>query len=68
MVFTKRKSSVIAADEDIYAHPEFTSTLDYEGEVGVIIGKSGSAISEADAMNHVWGYTIINGKCERVIF
>lgn len=60
-IFTKRKTSVIGANEDIYAHSGFTESLDYEGEVGVIIGKSGFAVSEANAMDHVWGYTIING-------
>ncbi|KAK5040139.1 hypothetical protein LTS07_000636 [Exophiala sideris] len=64
-IFTKRQNSVIGSNEDIYAHPGFTESLDYEGEVGVIIGKSCSAVSEADAMDHVWGYTIINDVTAR---
>jgi hypothetical protein len=39
--------------------------VDYEGEIGVIIGKSGFKIKEADAMEHVWGYTIINDMTAR---
>lgn len=39
--------------------------MDCEGEIGVIIGKSGFRISEADAMSHVWGYTIINDMTAR---
>ncbi|KAJ5610235.1 5-carboxymethyl-2-hydroxymuconate isomerase [Penicillium lagena] len=61
-VFTKRNTSVIASNQDIYAHAGFTETLDYEGEVGVIIGKPGFQISESNAMDYVWGFTIINGK------
>jgi hypothetical protein len=38
-----------------------SETLDYEGEIGVIIGKAGFMIDESNAMDHVWGYTIING-------
>lgn len=65
VIFTKRYTSIIADGEDIYAHPEFTSTADYEGEIGVIIGKPGFRIKEEDAMSYVWGYTIINDMTAR---
>ncbi|KAG9204435.1 hypothetical protein G6514_000892 [Epicoccum nigrum] len=65
VIFTKRYTSIIADGEDIYPHPEFTATADYEGEIGVVIGKSGFRISEGDAMSHVWGYTIINDMTAR---
>ena len=42
-----------------------TETLDYEGELGVIIGQGGYHISKSDAMKHVWGYTIINDVTAR---
>ncbi|KAH4040822.1 hypothetical protein HBH69_066170 [Parastagonospora nodorum] len=60
VIFTKRFTSIIAHCDKIYPHPDFSRTVDYEGEIGVVIGKSGYRISEADAMDHVWGYTIIN--------
>ncbi|PVI08409.1 hypothetical protein DM02DRAFT_578452 [Periconia macrospinosa] len=60
VIFTKRFTSIIADGEDILPHPDFTETLDYEGEIGVIIGKPGFRIQEEDAMEYVWGYTIIN--------
>ena len=63
VIFTKRSTSIIASGEEIYPHDKFTGSLDYEGEIGVIIGKAGFAIDEKDAMDHVWGYTIINGAC-----
>lgn len=65
VIFTKRATSIIAHGEPIYPHPGFTDTIDYEGEIGVIIGKSGFKIEEADAMEYVWGYTIINDMTAR---
>lgn len=65
VIFSKRSTSIIADGEDIYPHPGFTETADYEGEIGVIIGKPGFRISEANAMSHVWGYTIINDMTAR---
>lgn len=65
VIFTKRFTSIIGAGQDIYPHPDFTKTIDYEGEIGVIIGKAGHQISEENAMQHVWGYTIINDMTAR---
>lgn len=65
VIFTKRFTSIIANGEEIYPHSEFTSTADYEGELGVIVGKAGFRISEKDAMDHVWGYTICNDMTAR---
>lgn len=65
VIFTKRATSVIASGQDVYPHPDFTQSLDYEGEIGVIIGKPGFAIDEKDALDHVWGYTIINDVTAR---
>jgi 2-keto-4-pentenoate hydratase/2-oxohepta-3-ene-1,7-dioic acid hydratase in catechol pathway len=65
VIFTKRFTSIIADGEDIYPHPKFTQTLDFEGEIGVIVGKSGFRIPESDAMDYVWGYTIINDMTAR---
>ncbi|PVH77217.1 fumarylacetoacetate hydrolase-like protein [Cadophora sp. DSE1049] len=65
VIFTKRATSIIAHGEPIFPHPGFTDTVDYEGEIGVIIGKGGFKIKEADAMSHVWGFTIINDMTAR---
>ncbi|KAK4539976.1 hypothetical protein LTR36_009874, partial [Oleoguttula mirabilis] len=65
VIFTKRFSSIIADGEEVYPHPGFTETVDYEGELGVIIGKPGFRVAEADAMAYVWGYTIINDLTAR---
>ncbi|KAF2832514.1 fumarylacetoacetate hydrolase-like protein [Ophiobolus disseminans] len=65
VIFTKRFTSIIADGEDIYPHSAFTQTADYEGEIGVIIGRAGFRISEENSMSHVWGYTIINDVTAR---
>jgi 2-keto-4-pentenoate hydratase/2-oxohepta-3-ene-1,7-dioic acid hydratase in catechol pathway/pimeloyl-ACP methyl ester carboxylesterase len=65
VIFTKRATSIIPSGAEIYPHPNFTRTLDYEGEIGVIIGKSGYQIPEAQAEDYIWGYTIINDVTAR---
>ncbi|TEA19171.1 Uncharacterized protein C8034_v010234 [Colletotrichum sidae] len=60
VIFTKRATSIIADGEDIFLHEGFTQSADYEGEIGVIVGKAGFKIKEEDAWAYVWGYTIIN--------
>lgn len=65
VIFTKRATSIIGHEDPILLHPEFTSTPDYEGEIGVIVGKPGFRISEEQAMEHIWGYTIINDMTAR---
>jgi 2-keto-4-pentenoate hydratase/2-oxohepta-3-ene-1,7-dioic acid hydratase in catechol pathway len=65
VIFTKRSTSIIAHGEPIFPHQGFSDTVDYEGEIGVIVGKSGFKIEEKDAMDYVWGYTIINDMTAR---
>lgn len=65
VIFTKRATSIIGHEDPILLHPEFTSTPDYEGEIGVIIGKPGFQIPEDKVMEHIWGYTIINDMTAR---
>ncbi|KAL6876940.1 hypothetical protein J3F83DRAFT_430321 [Trichoderma novae-zelandiae] len=65
VIFTKRATSIIADGEGIYLHPEFSKTVDYEGEIGVIVGKAGFRIPKEKALDHVWGYTIINDVTAR---
>ncbi|HLU21753.1 MAG TPA: fumarylacetoacetate hydrolase family protein [Bacillaceae bacterium] len=60
MVFTKAPTSVTGHDAIIDAHEDITSELDYEGELAVIIGKAGKGIKQEDALEHVFGYTILN--------
>lgn len=65
VVFTKPAATVIATDDPIDPHTDLTSMLDYEGEIGVIIGKRASKVSKEDALDCVWGYTLINDMTAR---
>ena len=63
-MFTKAPSTVIGTGADIDPHTGVTCELDYEAELGVIIGKGGRGIRE-HALDHVWGYTIIDDVTAR---
>lgn len=65
VVFSKPHTSIIATGEPILGHLDPTGGLDYEGELGVVIGRGGRGISKADAASHVFGYTIINDVTAR---
>ena len=47
--------------------PEVNKTLDWEAELGVVIGPGGKNIAEADAMKHVFGYLVVNDVSVRYI-
>src|ERR1700722_523123 len=65
IIFTKSPGSVIGPLAEISAHSELTQSLDYEAELGVVIGRGGRAIRREAALSHVWGYTIINDVTAR---
>ncbi|MFB5283920.1 fumarylacetoacetate hydrolase family protein [Peribacillus sp. Hz7] len=65
MVFTKAPTTVIASGAPILSHQEVTEQLDYEGELAVIIGKEGKAIAKEEALDYVFGYTILNDVTAR---
>lgn len=58
-VFGRFRESFVAHGESII-RPKESDQLDYECELGVIIGRQGRHIAEADAMSHVAGYTCVN--------
>ncbi len=60
LLFAKMVSSVIGDGETITYDPEITSQVDWEGELAVVIGRRASRVSEEDALDHVFGYTIAN--------
>ena len=64
VAFSKVPDSVIAPGAAIEI-PEASSAIDYEAELAVIIGKPGKRISRAAAMEHVFGYTIVNDVSAR---
>lgn len=58
-LFMRTNQSMIAANDAI-VRPSCSDTLDYEAELMLIIGKGGRHISEAAALDHVFGYSIFN--------
>ncbi len=65
IVFSKVPESVIAAGEPVVMDSRVDASTDYEVELAVIIGKGGRGISKAGALDHVWGYTIVNDVTAR---
>jgi 2-keto-4-pentenoate hydratase/2-oxohepta-3-ene-1,7-dioic acid hydratase in catechol pathway len=65
IIFSKVPECVVAHHAPVWIDPKVSTAIDYEAELAVIIGVSGRAISRADAMSHVWGYTIINDVTAR---
>ena len=55
-----RSIDSLAGHKQNLLHPGVSEQFDYEGELGVIIGKAGRNVSAADAPNYVAGYTIVN--------
>lgn len=60
IVFTKSVTSINGPGADVPLHEQVTSELDWEVELAVVIGRQGRAISAADALQHVFAYTIVN--------
>lgn len=64
VIFSKWTSAIVGPNDDI-AIPRDSVKTDWEVELGVVIGKGGRYISEADALSHVAGYCVINDVSER---
>jgi 2-keto-4-pentenoate hydratase/2-oxohepta-3-ene-1,7-dioic acid hydratase in catechol pathway len=58
--FSKAPTAVNGPYDPIPFDPAVSTSLDWEVELGVIIGTRGKNIRQEDAMAHVWGYTAIN--------
>jgi 2-keto-4-pentenoate hydratase/2-oxohepta-3-ene-1,7-dioic acid hydratase in catechol pathway len=65
IVFSKVPETVIGPGDPVVFDPEISEAIDYEGELAVIIGKCGRRIRRDQAMDHVWGYTIVNDVTAR---
>lgn len=64
VIFNKWTSSIIGPNDDVEI-PRDSVKTDWEVELGVVIGKGGRYINQADAMSHVAGYCVINDVSER---
>ncbi|MEH6738610.1 MAG: fumarylacetoacetate hydrolase family protein [Sulfitobacter sp.] len=64
VIFNKWTSAIVGPDDDVQI-PRGSVKTDWEVELGVVIGKGGSYIGEADALSHVAGFCVINDVSER---
>ena len=60
IIFSKPPTTVTGPNTNVLLNPKLTQQLDWEVELAVIIGKKGKYVPKENAMDHVFGYTIIN--------
>jgi len=60
IIFSKPPTTVTGPNTAILLNPKLTQQLDWEVELAVIIGKKGKYVPKADALDYVFGYTVIN--------
>ena len=65
IVFSKPDTSVVGPGDGVLGSIDPTNTVDYEGELTVVIGRGGRGIAAKDAWPHVYGYTIVNDVTSR---
>lgn len=65
VIFSKLATSVVGPHDEVDLHPAATREVDYEGELAVVIGRPGRNLRAADAMAHVFGYTLLNDVTAR---
>ena len=64
IIFLKALSALSGPDDSI-VQPRHSTKLDWEVELGVVIGTTARDVAEADAMDHVAGYCVVNDVSER---
>ncbi|HEX7471532.1 MAG TPA: fumarylacetoacetate hydrolase family protein [Candidatus Limnocylindrales bacterium] len=67
LVFAKWPTSVVGAGAEIRWDPGLTRQVDWEAELGVVIGRRARGVAEIDALDYVFGYTCLNDVSARDI-
>jgi 2-keto-4-pentenoate hydratase/2-oxohepta-3-ene-1,7-dioic acid hydratase in catechol pathway len=67
VIFTKATTSVVGPGDIVKGSLDPTGSVDYEGELGVVIGKRCFQVSGAEAFDHVFGYVIVNDVTSRIL-
>jgi len=65
IVFTKFSTSVTGPYDEVSWSSSVTKQVDYECELGVVIGRRGRDIAESEALDYVFGYTVVNDVSAR---
>ena len=58
--FTKPPTALVGHQGNVLRHQGITQSLDYEVELAIVIGQGGANIKEENALQHVFGYTVVN--------
>ena len=66
-IFTKAITTITAPFADISIDPSVSTKIDWEVELGVVIGRRGANIKRQDALEHIFGYTVLNDVTARDI-
>jgi 2-keto-4-pentenoate hydratase/2-oxohepta-3-ene-1,7-dioic acid hydratase in catechol pathway len=66
-IFTKAITTITAPYADIRIDPSVSTKIDWEVELGVVIGRRGANIKREDALSHIFGYTVLNDVTARDI-
>jgi 2,4-didehydro-3-deoxy-L-rhamnonate hydrolase len=64
VVFFKSRTSIVGPNDDTTI-PRGATKMDYEAELGIVIGTGGTYIDEESALDHVAGFTVVNDVSER---
>jgi 2-keto-4-pentenoate hydratase/2-oxohepta-3-ene-1,7-dioic acid hydratase in catechol pathway len=65
VIFSKPPTAVTGTNTEILHNEKVTQQLDWECELAVVIGKKGKFVKKEDAMDYVFGYTVINDVSAR---
>lgn len=65
--FGKRAVRVLGPEEPVHGRDDLDEKIDYEVELAIIIGKEGKNISEEDAENYIFGYSVFNDLSSRTL-
>jgi 2-keto-4-pentenoate hydratase/2-oxohepta-3-ene-1,7-dioic acid hydratase in catechol pathway len=64
-IFTKAITTINTPYGDVPINPSVSTSIDWEVELGVVVGRAGSNVKRASALDHVFGYTVINDVTAR---
>jgi 2-keto-4-pentenoate hydratase/2-oxohepta-3-ene-1,7-dioic acid hydratase in catechol pathway len=65
LIFAKFPTAIIGPGDAIVWNPDLTSQVDYEVELGVVIGRRAKSVEQSEALDYVFGYTVLNDVSAR---
>jgi 2-keto-4-pentenoate hydratase/2-oxohepta-3-ene-1,7-dioic acid hydratase in catechol pathway len=65
VIFSKPPTAVVAWNDPIRHNAKVTQQMDWETELAVVIGRTARQVAQADALNYVFGYTVVNDVSAR---